>query len=165
MAFTDAGFNFRGTLGYVTDSANQSAVLGESYPTTYTMAVSDETIQAGWTGGNVFTLDRDNVIDVRLAGINWVVNSTPDTFRIDLGATGTHDIFFALGDADAAQAYQYLQLQDNGTPFFTLDASGGTLNSEYYAADSVIYNDTTWPATGSTKKVTILLPARSFKWC
>src|ERR1019366_3923401 len=92
MAF-DYGFDFRQTSGYVSDPANCSPSLGEAYPHTYANGAT-----AGWSSGAPDgTRDRNNLLDARLAGMNFL-SSTTKYFQVDITGTGVA-VHLAIGDA------------------------------------------------------------------
>src|SRR5208337_4927869 len=104
MATTDFGFDFRATLGFVTDPTYAAAVLGEAYPHTYTNGLSN-TISAGFTlaAVNVNTRDRSAAGDARLAGENQngpgnAGSPSFVTFEIALPVAGAWIIQAAFGD-------------------------------------------------------------------
>ena len=83
----------------------------------------------GWSYTATFSaLDRNNSIDPRLAGINYVSNGSPGDFYVDLPAPGIYNVSLAMGDAGYAQCYTQCQIQ-----FFdgnTLLATGGWRTNE-----------------------------------
>src|SRR5205809_595690 len=90
----DKGFNFRDSIGYVTDGTNETYVrdTGDVYP------VTRNAVTFGWNS-NLGGADRNSAIDRRLAGLNYSSPGTSFTFQVDLTAPGTYDISLALGDA------------------------------------------------------------------
>lgn len=87
------GFNFRATSGYVTDPANTTYSIGDTYPQTR------NGITFGWTGSPAAptTRNRSTTVNAKVAGINFAAAASPLTFRIDLPAAGSYDIGCALG--------------------------------------------------------------------
>jgi hypothetical protein len=126
------GFNFRATIAYVTDGADETYVLGstnqspEPYPTTR------NGVTFGYTDTDNGTLqdrDRDSTNDRRLAG-----GHRPDEsgthfltiFRVDLPAIGDYIIRLALGDATTAcgsGTLTYARIRDNGNVLATLSGT------------------------------------------
>lgn len=146
----DIGINFRSTSGYVTDGANETYCVGDTYPT------SRGGFTFGWTAAlSDGKRDRSNSIDRRLAGINKAGNSATGRriFRINLPFAGPYQIDLALGDAGSDQFYQYAVLKDNTTTIATLDKSSGTraLSTAFYDAAGNLQTKTSWP----TDKVSI----------
>ena len=139
----DAGFNFRSTSGYVTDGAGQTYVLKtDSYPTTR------DTFTFGWDAAPSNDRDRDATADVRLAGINYQANASPEAvLRVDLDATGDHDIHLACGDTASAQYDQYVQFRDGTTAFATIDKTETIAQDNYYDATGTKYSEANWPGS------------------
>lgn len=144
-AWTDAGFNFRATSGYVSDGADQTYVLADTYPTT----------RGGFTFGWTSALgdgsrDRDSGIDVRLAGQNQVITpNAPRTFRVDLSATGSYTICVANGDATSTQSDQRLEFYDDSTLLFSIvDAGGSSIaGGNFNDASGVERTAAAWPGS------------------
>lgn len=129
MAF-DTGFDFRGTLAYVTDPANcfyvSSAMV---YPDSSDFGGTT----AGWTFDNGTFNDENATNDPRLAGRCYASNgfSSYNEFRVHLPATGSYSIVVAMGDATGSWN-NYLQLIDgssSGTTFQTLTNIQPTANT------------------------------------
>lgn len=117
---TPKGFNFRSTLGYVTDGANQQFVghNGASpYPTTNT--IGGDSVTYGWVSGGATISDRDRTTgnDPRLCGMCGVADSESQPhadFRVDLPEIGKYRVVLAAGDAGWANRV-YWDLLDNTT--------------------------------------------------
>lgn len=136
----DVGVNFRATAGYVTDGAGQTYCTADSYPVTRGGATF------GWETAGIDTRDRNNAIDVRLAGINFT-GAGGDSWRIDLTATGSYDIRLALGDASNAQTIT-CEVYDNATLKATI--SGTTSGAlRWFDATGVERTDVTWPTSNA----------------
>ena len=144
------GFNFRATSGYVTDGANQVYVLpADTYPTTrggFTF---------GWVvdGNTVFSADRDNAGDVRLAGINYIsgiIGGTPTYFRVDI-APGTYNIYLAVGDT-VAQTTMFVEVKDTTTSKFTIGNFNTAIN-HYVDANGTDHTRANWPANNTSRSV------------
>lgn len=138
----DVGFNFRSTLGYVTDPANTYAVLGEAYPHTYVGG-----IVGGWLDA-VSVADRSAAIDARLAGINYISGAGTIRFQFDLPATGTYQISLALGDELTGQPDNTVVIKDNAATRLTIGPHNLTADKFYDAAD-VEYTAANWPGSNS----------------
>jgi len=126
----DKGFNFRATAGYVTDGPNETYVIGDAYP------VTRNSVTFGWLDSiGSQTRDRLSSGDVRLAGINYAVN-TPAVkrFQVDLPATGDYIITLAMGDATFSHSYASIEFLDNTTSLATL--TGIVLSSAGYFCDA-----------------------------
>lgn len=127
MAWTNKkGFNFRSTLGYVTDGAGEAFVNSTSgnilaYPQSMTM--DGDTFNVGWNvGGADGTRDRSTSVGPRLAGMAGIFNpGTKGTFRINAGtAAGRYKIW--LGGSSQTGSV-------SGPLSFALRDSNGTLTS------------------------------------
>ena len=139
--YYDEGFNFRQTSGYVTtDGANESYVIGDTYPTT----------RNGVTFGWVDAISSANIsatVDRRFAGSNYVVNTTGcgiKRFRVDLPATGTYSISLALGFQSTITNSNTLEIRDNTTVLTTI--SGNTAAGSFLDASGVSRTIANWPS-------------------
>src|SRR6266446_7112042 len=124
MAF-DMGFDFRQTLGYVTDPAPFGvAELGSLFPTLYTNGAG-QSINAGWTDNtHVNPQDRANTNDPRIAGTTYVSNTFTRTFRIDLSSgsapgPGMYILDIAFGDAGTSETQDWI-VKDDTTAIITV---------------------------------------------
>ncbi len=147
----DVGYNFRSSVGFVTDGANQYFVDNISYPTTL------GGLSVGWSVG-VSLRDRNSGIDVRLAGIHFVTGSS-DNFRIDLPSTGDYDIWLAAGDA-SSQIGTGWDLLDNTTVFQSISNSNNA-SGDFRDATDTNYSTANWP--GSNTKITRTFGSTIFK--
>lgn len=145
-----AGFNFRQTSGFVTDGANQTYVLAtDTYPTT----------RGGFTFGyeNASIIDgrnRDSGVDVRLAGIHFIVNFVSDNpiFRVDLPTTGNTNVSLAFGDGAGGNVQNiYAVVKDDSTAFITLTGVAVDSN-KFIDAQGTSWLTASWP--GSNVAVT-----------
>ena len=158
MSSLDFGFNYRNTAGYVTDQAFCAPVLGEAYPHTYTNG-NGQTINAGWTAAISGQIDRDNTLDARLAGSNYVVdNTTPVTFKIDLSSgsgngAGTYILAAAFGDASFTND-QWAEIKDGSTVLIEVNVGPvniiTTLAAHYLDATVVDRTAAAWPGSNAT---------------
>jgi len=146
------GFNFRSSLGYVTDGANDAFSDpngSDTYPTTET--IGGESIVFGMTqrGNSQRSRDRNSGIDVRLAGHYGSANNatTISIFRVDLPATGNYDITLGANDASYASTC-YLKLLDNTTEIIHHSAvsvaSGSAMD-----ANGNVYTHANWPSSNT----------------
>lgn len=143
QAWTEIGLNFRATSGYVTDEANQTYVLGDTYPTTrggVTFGFDSALVDG--------TRDRSTSVDVRLAGINQSPTDSVRNFRVDLSATGDYVICIAAGDAVFSQSNLYLEVLDDSTSKFTLGCSGSNclVGGNFFDASDTERTAAAWPA-------------------
>lgn len=150
--WTEAGFNFRDTSGFVTDGAGETYVLGnpDAYPVT----------RGGFTFGWSTTVadmsrDRDNSVDRRLAGVNKATNDgTQAVFQVDLSATGTYVVCIAVGDAVFDSGYEYFKVLDNSTVKFTVDDTDGLLAPNFDDANGTEWSASAWPASNTCQTIT-----------
>lgn len=148
-----AGFDFRSSSGYVTDSAGYTYVLKtDTYPTTrggFTF---------GWVADNqpVSDADRNAGFDPRIAGINYAPGANSGTpigntyFRVDLLSAGTYSIELAIGDASFGQTNQYVSVRDTTTALFVVGPTN-TSASHWLDANATDLTNTTWPTTEAAK--------------
>jgi hypothetical protein len=151
--WTDIGFNFRNSSGYVTDGTYETYVLpGTTYPTTAKSATF------GFVSANASGADTNSAYDRRIAGSGRTLNGTQKTFQIDLPSAGTYKIWLALGDPAASRVYQYLQVLDTSTAVLTLDytsGSNGTSTGQWYDASGTLRTSTTaWVNNNASATVT-----------
>ncbi len=101
------GFDFRASAEFVTDPPGDTDVIFSTvYPTTGTLTTY------GWSyTANFVTRNRDNTIDPRLAGVNYVNNGAPAAFYVDLPAPGTYNLALAMGDAGYPECSIQCQVQ------------------------------------------------------
>jgi len=123
-----AGFDFRGTAGYVTDPPGDHPVLYSNtmYPTT------SNGVTYGWTstGNNQLAgWDRNASVDPRLAGMNAVLNSVPPAvFEVDLPSPGVYDVSLGIGDSGnfaMCTVECQVELRDGSNSLFVLTVTGG----------------------------------------
>lgn len=134
----DKGFNFRGTVGYVADGANETYIVGDSYPTTR------NTVTFGWIGGLGTFADRSAANDRRLAGINY--NNATSVFQVDLIAAGAFTVHLGLGDqAGGGNAGCAVVVKDSGSTLATVNFNANVGNV-FTDATGAVLNNTTWPA-------------------
>ena len=87
------GFNFRGTLGFVTDLGADTFANGDDYPKSHTSADTLTTCDAGFVGG--VDQSASNYVDTnnaKLAGRILENSGTPSYFRVDLPSAGNYKI-------------------------------------------------------------------------
>ena len=135
------GFNFRATSAYVTDAANTTYSIGDTY------AQTRNGITFGWTGspGVPTTRNRSTSVNVRVAGINFTAAASPLTFRVDLPATGQYSIGCAMGDATNAQSTQYIEIFDNATSLYSMTSGSTPGVNQYYDINGTLHtSDTNW---------------------
>lgn len=147
----DAGFDFRSSLGYVTDPAGSYAVLGEAYPHTYATGVVGGYEDAGFS-----QRDRNASNDARIAGCIFSGGSNR-LFRLDLPAAGDYDIYLAVGDpSNASSAYgtdPYWDWYIRDTTTDLLHVTGATGANEFLDATMAVRTAAAWP--GSNAKATL----------
>lgn len=160
----DLAWNYRATLGYVTDPSYACFNDGNSadYPHTYTNG-DGYSINAGWTvAPNFGSVDRDATNDPRLAGLVdlWMGGGAASAnFRVDLSSgsapgAASYTVDLALGDANTSKL-NYFKLFDNATTKIdgTNGGSGFATAGDHYidATLADVGATTTW--TGATAAV------------
>jgi len=139
--------NFRATSGYVTDGANSDYVLSSGGHSAYPFTTAQGWV-VGWEGTVATYLDardRDNTIDVRLAGINFAGIGSDLTFRVDLPSAGNYNIGIAAGDASNANTCAW-DLKDTTTLLTHLTTGTTTSGLKFKDASNTELTDVTWPA-------------------
>lgn len=131
------GLNFRATSSFVTDSTNETYVIGDAYPTTRAG------VTFGWESG--FTLtnirNRNASNDRRIAGTHF--DGEGDAiFRLDLPSTGLYEIRLGLGDPGGNAAGGVMK--DNTTTLFTIATVSSSLN--ILDATGVARTQANWPS-------------------
>jgi uncharacterized membrane protein len=146
------GFDFRGSAGLVTDPPGDTyVILTTVFPTT-----GDLTTYGWFYNATFSTLDRNNQLDPRLAGINYTTNGTPANFYVNLPAPGTYSLSLAMGDAGYPECFALCQIQffDGNTLLSTV--SGGPINQAYFydmAGNS--WSAAQWPTNNVSQQVTL----------
>lgn len=138
--------NFRSSAAYVTDGANQTYCADDG-ASNYTYPQTRGGSTFGFTGSTVGIQfrDRNNAIDVRLAGIVFCTSPAQLTFQWDLDAANAKNVHYGGGDPSGGQA-TYAALKDNATTFTTVNDSSIAGGSVVDAA-GVEYTDANWPAS------------------
>lgn len=150
MAFPQ-GINFRSTLAFVTDGANEDAELTGStadYP--FTTAQGNT---VGWEstnfGSGLQKRDRNSGNDRRIAGT--VFNNTVSDmvqFRIDLDGAGNYRVGLAAGDANYSTTTK-VTLFDNNTQLAVLANGTTSAAQRFFDATGTEYTNLTWPGNQS----------------
>lgn len=124
--------NFRDTAGFVTDGSGQTYCLStDVYPTTRAG------LTFGWESGSLSSADRDNTLDPRLAGVNYVFGAS-GTFRLDLPSAGNFSCDMASGDT-FSQSGQVESFIDGATTLQTI-ASHSTAASHWVDINGTDFN-------------------------
>lgn len=139
------GINFRSTLGYVTDGANENfeAAGGVTYPRT---TAQGNTV--GWEQSVGNTRDRNSALDRRLAGVHFF--NTQTDFRFDLPSAGSYSVRLAAGDASNGNDTVW-SLLDTTTVLQSL-ATGTSTAGNFKDATDTLLSAAAWP--GSNTAVT-----------
>jgi len=151
----DWAMNFRSTVGYITDGANQyHLATGDEYPQTR------GGLTCGWDevafAASISLRDRDNVNDVRLAGA-WEKANThavPNALRIDL-PNGFYDVSLAAGDHGSTVWDMRCYVADSGLPRISIDTTVDLAPDSYWDAEETEHTESTWVSTGADVKVRI----------
>ena len=140
------GLNLRGSLAYVTDAGDDYAVYvgNRDYPLTSTQGNN-----VGWEANPGDMLNRNSGIDVRLAGIHYR-NGSAINLRIDLPATGNHNVRIAAGDASAVAATK-VELFDTTSSLGVLASAGASAiaSGSFRDATNTEYSAANWPGSNS----------------
>ncbi len=105
---------------------------------------------------NFVTRNRDNTIDPRLAGVNYVYNGSPQAFYVDLPAPGTYNVALAMGDAGYPQCAVRCQIQflDGADVLATLN-SGPTNLGYFYDMQGNNWSESQWPTMNVSQQLTL----------
>jgi uncharacterized membrane protein len=140
------GFDFRATLGFVTDPPTATHVLSTTaYPTTV------NGVTFGWANTlPVGSRDRSMKVDARLAGINYVTNGMPATFYVGLPSAGTYNLSLAMGDAGFSSCWTQCQIQflDGSTVLATVTGAPQGMGF-FYDAGGKSWSATAWPTNNA----------------
>src|SRR5208337_3349184 len=111
----------------------------------------------GWSLSATFGVrDRDNTIDPRLAGMNYVNNGTPGAFYVDLPAPGTYNLSLAMGDAGYSECGTLCQVQFlDGANVLATVTGGSTKLGYFYDAQGNNWSAAAWPMNNVSQQVTL----------
>lgn len=148
------GFNFRATLGFVTDPANTTFVdsnqnfSGGIYPQT----VSGVTF--GWisTQAHIDARDANSGVDARLAGCALALDTTDTDFRVDLPSTGSYNITIGITQQGTSRTNPFLTIFDNTTSLFTVSLSGTLATPHVLDANGTEHNSAALWVSNNTPK-------------
>jgi uncharacterized membrane protein len=148
------GFDFRGSLNFVNDPPGATGVVLDTvFPTVGGLTTYGWSYTA--TLGGV--RNRNNTIDPRLAGINYVNNGVPGQFYVDLPAPGTYSLSLAMGDDGwpACSVKCQVQFLDGSTALATV--TGGSIKAGYfYDAQGNAWSAAQWPVNNISQQVTVV---------
>lgn len=137
----DAGINFRGSGAYITDGANEAyCVATDAFP------VARGGFTFGWLT-SPSSADRSNLVDRRLAGINYTQPTEERTFQLTLPAAGTYEIRFALGD-QIGSGHIYAEVYDDSSLLFTVPDSTPAI-AHFVDAVGADYTTLTWASSNT----------------
>lgn len=125
----DCRFNFRDTVGYCTDAANEKFVDGgaDPYPQTDFDSPVDCDVSYGWQDAySDMPRDRSATNCPRFAGMNAQPNdgdATPSIFRFNV--TGAYCIELAFGDATNGSSRLGFEIRDGTGVLSTCDDANG----------------------------------------
>jgi hypothetical protein len=164
MAWTNRkGFNFRDTLAYVTDGANEVAIIGDgsnniaaasAYPRSVT--IDGDTFNVGWnTVSGDGARNRNTAYGANLAGGHLINNSEAGgrVFRINIPAPGIYELTLGMGENSARQ---YWQVLDDASVLETFDFTGAAMSTEdFYDAEGTKHEtDDLWRSSQVPKEYT-----------
>lgn len=156
------GINFRSTLGYVTDGSNDAWVdPADSYPTSRSTGAGT-TANVGYDSPTN-SQDRNDTLDVRLAGIHFTVLAQK-TFTIELPATGNYILTLALGDASASWPNAKVVVKDDTTTLATIQGNGTTepASGSFADANNSFWTAAVWPGSNTTLALTFATTTCNF---
>lgn len=140
------GINFRQTLAFVTDGANESwdhAVgAGGTYPHT---TAQGNTV--GWEGAVGNDRDRSSSVDRRLAGVCFTSSVQAD-YRFDLPAAGSYNVRFAAGDMGSVNDTLW-SLLDTTTSLATLTTGTNVTTGSFKDATNAVLTAAAWPGSNT----------------
>jgi hypothetical protein len=148
----DFAINFRASANFVSDPANTTYCLAETYP------VTRLGVAFGWISGSRDSRNRSTGVNPALAGFNFV--SGQGDFKIGNTAgqsgsipAGTYEIRLALGETDNPQRAA-VQVFDGSTLRFSLSDSGVSA-SQFMDAMGTMRSTSSWPSTNSPRTIVI----------
>jgi len=154
----DKGFNFRLTSGYVTDPTNTTYVLN-----TDTSPTTRNGVTFVWADNGTGTLDsrdRSTGNDPRLAGINFISNTSSQVgiFQVTLPASGQYDLYLAAGD-QAQGGPVDLEWGDNGSYTTIANAHDTVSANSFVDASNAVRTHAQWVADsargGTARRITM----------
>jgi hypothetical protein len=124
MVAVPIGFNFRATLGFVTDIAPDQF---------HDVGLYAASPGYGWEVGSVANADRDRnaANNARLAGLFFVDSGLTLDFRVDLPSAGDYAITLAIGDDAYSSDHCKCEIFDTSSSLFSV-TSGATLTAGHY---------------------------------
>lgn len=146
MAFPQ-GIDFRATSGFVTDPAGNYAELVQGNPSNNYPTTSTQGNTVGFVSSNTDHRDRNASDDPRIAGTSFP-NGGAWSYRIDLPATGSYDIFAGLGDG-AYAATVNLTVLDNASTLYTLGNTSTGAGNSFADITGVVSTAANWPSVGA----------------
>lgn len=146
----DVAFDFRNTVGFVTDPP-YAQFVGPSviYPTTNT--VNGHSVTYGWiSAAHLGGANRLTTVDHRLSGTNFNNNTAgvPSVFRVDVTAAGTYVVHLALGDASNAIATLTAQALDTATSLFSF-SNTSVASGSFMDPNGTILTAANWVAAST----------------
>ena len=152
------GINFRQTLAFVTDGANETAEVEDSpgsgtasanYPHTSTQGNN-----IGWESGTALEVrNRSNSgADVRLRGIVNNPDATND-YRIDLPSAGSYAVRIGAGDGEYTGECK-VELFDTNSSLGVLCNGTTSAANRFFDADGTDLTAANWPSQNTLVQVT-----------
>jgi hypothetical protein len=153
------GINFRQTLAYVTDGANESwegdGSAGPTIPTYPRTTAQGNTV--GWESGagvSVNARDRNSGNTARLAGCHFAADGTHvNNFRIDLPSAGNYNVRIASGDPSYARSSKVEMFDTSTSRGVLCNGSTGAANS-FLDASGTVRTAATWAANNTSAAIT-----------
>lgn len=146
MAFPQ-GIDLRSTAGFVTDTGSNYAELTTGNPTNNYPTTSVQGNTVGFVSSVVDARDRQAGNDPRIAGTSFP-NGGSWSYRIDLPAIGSYDIFAGLGDGNYSATVNLIVL-DNGGAVYTLGNTTTGAGNSFADISGAVSVAASWPSVGA----------------
>ncbi len=148
------GFDFRETIGYVSDPANYApSYMLAGNPVPIFPTLSGQGNICGFASGlDVQLRDKNSGNDARIAGLLFSVSGDID-FKITLPAPGSYNVGLAAGDA-AYSRNVAVDLYDGATLLAHLSTGATSGPQRFKDATDTEYTNVTWPTNQTLRNFT-----------
>lgn len=147
MAFPQ-GIDFRATSGFVTDPTGNYAELTQGNPSGNYPTTTPQGNTVGFVSSDTDHRDRQVGNDPRIAGTSFPIGGGPWSYRIDLPAAGSYDIFAGLGDGSYSATVNLIVL-DNGSAVYTLGNVTTGAGNSFADISGAVSVAASWPSAGA----------------